>query len=169
MTGRTIGSIVVILIIIAAAWYFLAGPASSPTVETPVGTQSATPETGPVTVTYTDQGFSPASLTVAEGTTVTFVNQSSEDLWFASDPHPAHTAYDGTSRSQHCAAGYAGAAPLDSCKALKAGESFSFVFDKAGTWGFHNHSHDEMRGTVYVVAPSTSGVTASTSVNVTLP
>lgn len=68
-------------------------------------------------------------------------------MWVASDPHPAHDNYDGTSGSQHCAAGYTGAAPFDQCS---AGDSFTFTFDKAGKWGYHNHAAHQDQATVIV-------------------
>lgn len=102
---------------------------------------------GAATVTYTDAGFSPSTLTVKEGTAVTFLNQSSRDMWIASDEHPTHTGYDGTNKDTHCAPGYAGAKPLDECG---TGASYTFIFSKAGTFGFHNHPEDDDHGTVIV-------------------
>ncbi len=99
------------------------------------------------TVTYTSAGFSPKSVTIAKGGTVTFVNQAGSAMWVASDPHPVHTSYDGTSRSQHCAAGYTGPKPFDQCSGTG---NFTFTFDKAGSFGYHNHSNDNDAGTIIV-------------------
>ena len=98
------------------------------------------------TVTYDGNSFSPASLTVAKGATVTFTDTAGQ-MWLASDPHPAHTAYDGTSRTTHCAAGYTGAKPFDECA---RGSSFTFTFDKTGTFGYHDHTNDNAHGTIVV-------------------
>lgn len=100
-----------------------------------------------VTVTYTDAGFSPASVTVKKGQSVTFINKSSNDMWIASNPHPLHNGYDGTTEQQHCAPGYTGAAPLDECSPAA---TFTFTFDKVGTWGYHNHEGAQDHGTVIV-------------------
>lgn len=62
------------------------------------------------TVTYNGSSFSPSSVTIARGGTVTFTS-TGPTMWVASAPHPTHEGYDGTTRSQHCAAGYSGAAP----------------------------------------------------------
>jgi plastocyanin len=105
---------------------------------------AATPKT--VTVSYDGNTFSPASVTINKGDTVQFVATSGR-MWVASNPHPAHTGYDGTSRSQHCASGYSGPAPFDECA---AGTSYSFTFDKTGTWGYHDHMNDGATGTVIV-------------------
>lgn len=104
----------------------------------------------PVTVTYTDSGFSPASVTVPAGTTVTFVNNTSHAMWVGSDEHPTHTHYDQTAKNAHCIADYAGAKPFDQCTAGTAGTSWSFTFDKAGTWAYHDHVNAGARGTVVV-------------------
>ncbi len=44
-----------------------------------------------LTITMTAAGVSPASLTVAAGSRVTFVNNDSRVHFMASDPHPDHT------------------------------------------------------------------------------
>ena len=74
-------------------------------------------------VVYTDSGFSPKTVAVKLGDTVAFQNESSGDLWVASAPHPVHTDYP----------------EFDAKKAYKKGEIYSFTFEKAGTWKFHNH------------------------------
>ena len=78
--------------------------------------------------------FSPATLTVKKGTKVTWTNSGSAKVWIASDPHPVHNGYPG----------------LDSGTDLRTGESFSFTFDKAGSWGYHNHFNPTIKGTVIV-------------------
>ncbi len=98
------------------------------------------------TVNYNGDAFSPSTVTIAKGGTVTFVS-TAKDMWVASNPHPQHTAYDGTTRSAHCAAGYSGPTPFDQCA---VGGSYSFTFDKTGSWGFHNHMNPGLGGTVIV-------------------
>jgi plastocyanin len=100
------------------------------------------------TVTYTSSGFSPASVTIKQGGTVTFVNQGGGSMDIASDPHPNHNGYDGTSRNTHCAPSFSGAKPFDQCR---AGASFSFTFTKVGSWGYHNHLNEADGGVVNVV------------------
>ncbi len=165
MNGNHIGVIVVLLIVIAGGWYLLSGtPAKAPVTETPVSNQmpvvgSTTPETSventipEVTVAYTDQGFSPKEITVALGTTVNFVNRSSKGMWVASAKHPDHTVYSGTSLSQHCPD--TANASFDECTAVASGNSFSFTFNKEGTWKYHNHVDATQFGTV-IVTPTVS-------------
>ncbi|MDB5237867.1 MAG: hypothetical protein JWM46_137 [Candidatus Kaiserbacteria bacterium] len=124
-----------------------AGPDANTAVEATVSTgATATGAPMSATVTYNGKSFSPATVTIAKGGTVTFMSTAGS-MWVASDPHPTHTSYDGTSRSAHCAPGYAGAAPFDQCA---PGATFSMVFNKAGTFGYHNHMVDAIAGTIIV-------------------
>jgi plastocyanin len=101
------------------------------------------------TVTYTATvGFQPQNVTIKKGGTVSFVNQSGQLMWVASAPHPDHDGYDGTTRSEHCAPGYAGPAPFDQCA---DGDTFSFTFNKDGSFNYHNHRLDGDYGTITVV------------------
>jgi plastocyanin len=112
-----------------------------------VTTTTTTTETA-VTITYGPNGFSPANVTVAPGTTVTWVNSGSGRMWVASDVHPSHTEFDGTSLSQHCANGApTSKAVFDACGPVS---SFSFTFTKAGTWEYHNHAQASDHGTITV-------------------
>ncbi len=100
------------------------------------------------TVTYSGTSFTPATVTVKKGGTVTFVDASKRGFWIASDEHPTHTEYDGTSRTAHCAAGYTGAKPFDECG---TGSTYSFTFAKAGTIEYHDHMNANATGFVTVV------------------
>jgi plastocyanin len=99
------------------------------------------------TIHYTASGFSPKNVTIARGSTVTFVNDTSGAMWVASDVHPTHTEFDGTDRATHCSGSYAGPTPFDQCQ---NGSTYSFVFNKAGSFTFHNHSAAQFGGTVTV-------------------
>lgn len=151
------------IIIIAGGWYLLSGEsAKAPSEEpgTPVTNQmpvigSTTPEMivegeAPVTVIYTDEGYAPKSITVAVGTTVTFVNQSSKNMWVASARHPEHTVYSGTSLSQHCP-DTSGTA-FDQCAGGAPGSSYSFTFTKVGEWKYHDHIDATKFGGITVTA-----------------
>lgn len=102
----------------------------------------------PVFVTYAAAGFSPKEVTVKKGEAVIWTNVSDGGMQVASDSHPTHTGYDGTARKEHCATG----APLsfDECVTASAGGQWSFTFNKAGTWKYHNHANPLFGGTVTV-------------------
>ncbi len=162
MNAKTLWIIVAVIILAGLGWWWYSTTTQTPPPQaaeetgTVAGTEfadnskdgaPAAPPVSAFTVRYTDQGFSPSSMTVPLGTTVTFVNQSSGEMWIASDEHPSHTSYDGSNKDTHCAAGYTGVKPLDECS---TGTTFSFTFTKAGTWGFHNHRNDDAHGTIIV-------------------
>jgi len=73
------------------------------------------------------------------------VNQSTLDMWVGSDEHPTHTEYDGTKKDDHCP--NPTNTVFDQCS---SGDSYTFTFTKAGTWGYHNHKVKEDTGTVVV-------------------
>ena len=105
--------------------------------------------TGPASVTYSLAGFSPANVTVKKGEAVMWTNIASEKMWVAVNEHPGHAGYDGTSRKDHCVAG--APASFDQCVASDAGSQWSFTFNKAGTWKYHNHLNESFGGMVTVV------------------
>lgn len=92
---------------------------------------------GNFTVKITPSGYEPAQLTIKKGSTVAWVNESSGPNWPATASHPTHTVYPG-SDIQKC-----GTAEqpniFDACKGLTDGESFSFTFNNAGEWAYHDH------------------------------
>lgn len=87
-----------------------------------------------IVVVYTDEGFSPATMNIALGTKVMFENKSSKAFWPASGPHPEHTNYP----------------EFDAKKSISSGESYSFVFENAGAWEFHDHLDSKKFGKITV-------------------
>ncbi len=84
-------------------------------------------------VTLSQNGYSPASITIKKGERVTWVNKSGAAATVSSDPHPTHTDYP----------------PLNLGKFPDEG-SVSLTFDKPGTYGYHNHLNPGQKGTVIV-------------------
>jgi len=121
--------------------------AEQPSAQLPVG-QTPAAEEEEYVVTYTSSGYSPNALTIKKGETVTFKNQSSQSMWPASAMHPAHTVYSGTSLDEHCP-DTAGTA-FDACKGYSPGESWSFKFDKVGSWKYHDHLNPSATGMIVV-------------------
>lgn len=99
-------------------------------------------------VIYSDSGYSPSKITIKLGDTVTFKNQSSFGMWTSSAMHPTHIIYSGTSLSEHCPD--AQNITFDECASAQPGESWSFTFNKVGTWRYHNHVQSSDFGTVVV-------------------
>lgn len=67
-------------------------------------------------------------------------------MWVASNPHPLHTDYPG-SDIKNCGAG---TAMFDSCRVTNPGESWTFILEEPGTWGYHNHLQSSQTGTIIV-------------------
>lgn len=97
------------------------------------------------TVEYTSSGFSPSTITVEAGEEVTWVNKGENNMWVASNEHPQHTEYDGTSESEHCEDGES--ETFDQCS---TGDEYEFKFEKTGSWDYHNHINSGDTGTVVV-------------------
>lgn len=97
--------------------------------------QEPEPEPAEETViTYDGARFSPSTVTVKAGTTVVFRNTGSGVMWVASNPHPTHHLLP----------------DFDALRAHASGEAYSFIFTRAGTWGYHNHLRADQGGTVIV-------------------
>lgn len=156
MSKGSIIAIVVIVILIAgglAYWYSTQGPVNSllPTMSYQSPVTSSTVVTEPtstpsavatVTVTYTDSGFSPSTVTIPKGGTVIFKNAASDAVRVASNPHPLHTGYPTT--------GGCVGSTFDSCSNIAPGSSWQFTFTFVGSWGYHNHLNPGEHGTVVV-------------------
>ena len=98
------------------------------------------------TVVYGDNGYIPASLSIAAGDTVVFQNMSSSSSWPASNAHPTHTLYPDSS-IQKCGGEEV---IFDACVAVPSGQEWSFIFMEQGTWRYHNHMRPSMQGTIIV-------------------
>ena len=94
---------------------------------------SSTPTSQGATITYSDSGFSPSTVTVQTGGTVVIKNTSSHGLQFDSDPHPVHTNN-----------------PELNVGTVPAGQSTTFTPDTKGTFGYHNHLNASQKGTLIV-------------------
>lgn len=134
-----ISVIIAIVVVIIAGGYFLLKEESAP-VSMPVS-QEIAPAQDHI-ITYTDTGYSPNTLQVKVGTTVTFKNGSSRSMWVASGVHPTHRLYPTT--------GGCLGSTFDACRGIQPGDSWPFTFDIAGTWKYHNHLKPSDAGTIIV-------------------
>ena len=151
---------VVVAVVVLGGAYWLWQGSQTPATNTganagvvDTGANSQAPvETGPVntgmtaTVKYDGNAFSPADVTIKVGGTVTFESTSGSTMWVATAPHPAHTGYSNTTLAAHCPD--TSNASFDQCA---PGNSYTFVFKKAGTWPYHNHVKLGAYGKVTVV------------------
>ncbi len=147
----------VVVVAVIVAWVSLrdgdkvAGPVSTPTPTlsvSPTLSPSPTPSATPTpfqqsnTVTYTDSGYSPATITVKKGQIVTWKNNSSKQMRTASAIHPIHSVYPTT--------GGCLGSTFDACTGISSGGTWSFKFDIVGTWKYHNHMNSSHTGTIVV-------------------
>lgn len=99
-----------------------------------------------VTIEMRNDGFFPKSLSVSAGANVLFVNKGNKAVWPASDNHPTHTLYPGSS-IRKCTSGEI---IFDACQGIPPGGAWSFRFSEKGSWGYHDHISPGMRGVVLV-------------------
>lgn len=99
-------------------------------------------------VEITSTGFKPSTLEIAKGDTVEFVNRDTTPHWPASAMHPSHTVYPG-SGIEKC-----GTAEekniFDACRGIPQSGTWSFVFENAGSWGYHDHLNSKLFGKIEV-------------------
>lgn len=86
-------------------------------------------------IVLTDDGFVPDVVTIEKGGTVTFTTTRKRSFWPASDTHPSHGLYS----------------EFDPLRPVEPGEKWTLVFDKVGSWGFHDHLRSYYVGTIHVV------------------
>ena len=139
--NKNVLTVIIVLLFIVGVFaiisYSDSVPASEPSVagdtinRIPV---SKLPSEGAATVTYSDDGFSPVTVTINAGEYVTWINNSSDRMWVSSDPHPTHTNLPG----------------FDQMEALGPGTNWSHTFTLPGTHTYHNHTNPSMKGTVVV-------------------
>lgn len=87
-----------------------------------------------VVISIDETGFTPATVTIATGTTVTFVNNGQGRHWPASDVHPTHEILP----------------EFDAKRGLATGETYSYTFTELGTWRMHDHLQASSTGTIVV-------------------
>jgi plastocyanin len=122
------------------------GPPAGTVMEDGVGVGTSSDAPLSATVSYSGSSFSPATVTIKKGGMVTWSNNGDGSMWVASAQHPTHVGYDGTNLEEHCPD--TTGASFDQCK---GGDSFSFIFNKTGTWRYHDHMNASVFGSVVVV------------------
>ncbi|MEK9147155.1 MAG: cupredoxin domain-containing protein [Patescibacteria group bacterium] len=90
-----------------------------------------------VVVEVTEDGFSPAQVTVQSGSNLTYKNTGSAKVQIASDPHPTHTANSEVTEG-------------DFVIEIAPGASATVTLAKTGTWGIHSHLNPGTRAKVTV-------------------
>ena len=94
-------------------------------------------QTAAGTVTFSDSGVSPSTVTIKFGESLTWVNNSSKSVQVGSANHPTHTL------NQELTSG-------EFVTELAPGASATVTLTKKGTWGYHNHLDPSVTGKVVV-------------------
>ena len=125
---------VVLLVALVGYLYLNKGKTTSTTTTTSTTSSAKTTPVLAATVTITKDGFVPATIQVKKGSQVTWTNTDGATHQVVTDPHPAHTNLKS----------------LDS-DPLGQGDSFTFTFEKTGTYGYHDEMNPlKFKGTVIV-------------------
>lgn len=104
--------------------------------------QVSSDEPTDVEITFTDDGYNPQQVEISKGAVVEWVNESSNDMWPASNLHPTHGDYPVEN-------GCIGSS-FDACESIPNGYSWRFKFTEEGSWDFHDHLAPIHTGTVIV-------------------
>ena len=127
MKRNVLIGIVVVVVLAVAGFFIVTGSkynntSTTPTTQAPSGQNAATPASN--TVTIQNFAFNPASLTVKQGTKVTWGNKDSVD----------HTVVFAGFNSQN----------------ISTNGTFEHVFGAKGTFTYHCSIHPNMTGTITV-------------------
>lgn len=147
MSNKILVSVLVLIVVIAGGYLLLQGEkVQAPTDEALTPATSSAVEQN--TIIYNETGYTPASLVVKIGDTVVFKNESAKNMWPASAMHPSHSVYSGTTLSEHCPD--LENSTFDACQGIAPGQSWSFMFNKAGEWKYHDHLSPNFFGGIIV-------------------
>jgi len=125
----------IIIVVAVGGWLLLAGSKEQ------LQTVDVTPEVAPedaFVVTLTPDGYEPADFSIPVGTAVTFKSTTGKPHWPASNLHPSHNIYP----------------EFDPLRPIDPDASWTFIFDREGTWNFHDHMRAYYTGTVKVLPGS---------------
>ena len=146
MNRRKIAAAIIVLVVIGVGlliFFANRGSQSANATLTPTATTQATANATATpagassqantaaTIRFASNGFSPATLTVAVGTAVTFTNDSSDAINIESNPHPTHTDH-----------------PFLNLGEIAPGQSKTVTITTAGTLGYHDHPNPSITGTI---------------------
>ncbi len=141
MNNKTLILIIVVLVIVGVA-VVIVGKSGNKTTQptsqpsTPAqsqGTGGTVPKETIANVNLTSSGFNPKTITVKTGTRVIWINKSGDIATVNSDSHPTHQLNQ-----------------LLNLGEFPDGSSVQLVFDKPGSYSYHDHLNPSRTGVVVV-------------------
>ncbi len=139
MSNKIIIALVVLIVVVGGILLLVTGQKKSSSEMTSSNpSQQTNPANSPqnqqnATVTLTNSGFDPATLTVKPGTRVIWVNKMGEAATVNSAEYPNNLAYP----------------PLNLGE-FNTGSSVQLVFDKPGTYKYYDYKHRTNTGVIIV-------------------
>jgi len=88
-----------------------------------------------VNVVLTDHGFEPNHFRIKKDTEIVFSTNLGKQFWPASNIHPSHGIYP----------------EFDPKRPIEPEQTWSFVFNKVGSWGLHDHVRSYYTGIIEVI------------------
>ncbi len=140
----------IVVVVFGAAVLYIVWPqfASAPgeEVQQTGGGMNTIPDSYDALISYTEEGYSPSSVTITKGQSVRWTNDATTDVetWPASAVHPTHSIYPETTGDDCLGSAF------DACRGLKKGGVWQFTFNEVGEWRFHDHLHPSKTGVVIV-------------------
>ncbi len=129
MNNKILLAIIVLVVAVGAFAFFGNNKTSAPEETNSSPEQTATTNN----ILLSSSGFEPKELIVKTGTKVTWINRSGKSATVDSDDHPTHKLY-----------------PFLNLGQFADGVSIQVVFDKPGTYTYHNHFDASQTGSVKV-------------------
>jgi plastocyanin len=114
--------------------------APRPAPSAAVLTQLATAPAFQYLVSYTGNGFAPRTVSIKNGETIRFTNNSSADLWIIATGTPLYPSIQ-----NGC-----GSSAFDSCQPVSPGGFWELTFNAKGTWKYNNTLKQSDAATVVV-------------------
>jgi plastocyanin len=136
---KVIITTVVVVVVGLGGWWLIASMSANDmndsSNDTTNGQNQAVDEDVEVaaTITYTNEGFTPATITVKVGDTIKIVNNAENVMYFASDEHPTHLNNSELNIGD-----------------IEPGSSATVTVASQGTWGYHDHYNASAGGEIIV-------------------
>lgn len=87
-----------------------------------------------IIIEMTEDGFKPNEISIGAGSSIEFKNIDLSDRWPASNIHPTHEIYP----------------EFDPQRPIQPGNSWVVIFNKVGSWKYHDHINPHLRGQIIV-------------------